>query len=277
MSIRSRKTFEQLVTLPDGAIPLAEAALLMACEEYPQLEVSPFIDQLDEMAAVVRSMLRGGDSPQGTIEKINNVLFDEFGFRGNTENYYDPRNSFLNDVLQRRVGIPITLSAVYLEVARRLQMPIVGVGMPGRFLVKYRTPTEELILDPFNRGEILDREDCRSLVAQMFGDSVVFTDEMLERVTHRQILARMLHNLKQIYLKAQTYDKGLAIVDMMLMVQPEDLQQYRDRGLLYLRLRQFAEAARDLDRYLKGAPNSADKDEIQQHLKDLQRIRAMMN
>src|ERR1051325_10792225 len=128
MSARSRRTFEQLVTLPDGAIPLAEAALLMACEEYPQLEISPFIDQLDDMAQKVRSMMRAGDSPRETIHKINSVLFDVLGFRGNVENYYDPRNSFFNDVLERRVGIPITLSAVYLEVARRPPCPIVWGG-----------------------------------------------------------------------------------------------------------------------------------------------------
>src|SRR5689334_10023456 len=168
MSTRSRRTFQQLVTLPDGAIPLAEAALLMACEEYPHLEISPFIDKLDDIAGDVRSRLRAGDSPREAIEKINSVLFDVMGFRGNTENYYDPRNSFFNDVLERRVGIPITLSAVYLEVSRRLDLPIVGVGMPGRFLVKYRTPKEELILDPFNRGEILSRESCRQLLFDLF-------------------------------------------------------------------------------------------------------------
>ena len=249
----------------------------MACEEYPQLEVRPFIDQLDAMAKTVRASMRPDDSPRETIDRINNVLFDVLGFRGNTENYYDPRNSFFNDVLERRVGIPITLSAVYLEVARRVQFPIVGVGMPGRFLVKYRTPGEELILDPFNRGEILGREDCRSLLAELFGEEFEFSDRMLERVTHRQILARMLNNLKVIYLKAQTYDKGLAMVDMMLMVQPEDLDQYRDRGLLHLQLRQFEAATKDLNHYLKVVPDSEDKEEIEEHLKELKRIRAMMN
>src|SRR6185295_12138513 len=137
MSIRSRQTFQQLVTLPDGAIPLAEAALLMACEEYPQLTISPYLDQLDAIAAKVKSTLWEGDAPMEIARKISAMLFDELGFRGNTEDYYDPRNSFFNDVLERRIGIPITLSAVYLEVARRLDFPIVGVGMPGRFLVKY--------------------------------------------------------------------------------------------------------------------------------------------
>src|SRR6266446_1007862 len=152
VSARSRQTFQQLVTLPDPAIPLAEAALLMACEEYPQLEISPYLDQLDEMAAGVRSKMRAGDSPLDTINTINNVLFDVLGFRGNKENYYDPRNSFFNDVLERRIGIPITLSAVYLEVARRLPFPIVGIGMPNHFLVKYADRRQEFLLDPFNRG-----------------------------------------------------------------------------------------------------------------------------
>ncbi|HEX4997817.1 MAG TPA: transglutaminase-like domain-containing protein, partial [Terriglobia bacterium] len=126
MSVRSRKTFQQLVTLPDGAIPLAEAALLMANEEYPQLEVRPYIDLLDDMAESIRDTLQAGDAPLETIDRINNVLFDTLGFHGNTENYYDPRNSFLNDVIERRTGIPITLSTLYLEMARRLNVPIFG-------------------------------------------------------------------------------------------------------------------------------------------------------
>src|SRR5215831_2958242 len=140
MSARSRQTFQQLVTLPDGAIPLAEAALLMACEEYPQLEISPYLDQLDEIAAAVKSQVPEGSSPRETAARINEVLFDQFGFRGNKDNYYDPRNSFFNDVLDRRLGIPITLSAVYLEIARRVNFPMVGVGMPGHFIVKYTDP-----------------------------------------------------------------------------------------------------------------------------------------
>ena len=137
MSTRSRRTFHELVTLPDGAVPLAETALLLACEEYPQLEISPYLDKLDEIAGLVQPKLNSRNSPLETIETINDVLFGVMGFRGNTENYNDPRNSFFNDVLERRVGIPITLSAVYLEVARRVSFPIVGVGMPGHFLVKY--------------------------------------------------------------------------------------------------------------------------------------------
>jgi regulator of sirC expression with transglutaminase-like and TPR domain len=277
MSIRSRQTFQQLVTLPDGAIPLAEAALLMACEEYPQLTISPYLDQLDEIAAQVKATLHQDDSPLQIAGKINVVLFGELGFRGNTEDYYDPRNSFFNDVLERRIGIPITLSALYLEIARRIPFPVTGVGMPGHFLVKYNDRSQEFFLDPFDGGKILSHADCEEKLKQLYGDTLQFSDQLLDSVTHRQILARMLNNLKSIYLKGQTYDKGLAIVDMMMLVDPDDPEQYRDRGLLRLRLRQFEKAARDLEHYIKVAPDAADRPDVEEHLKKLKRIQAMMN
>ena len=277
MSTRSRQTFQQLVTLPDGAIPLAEAALLMACEEYPQLVISPYLDQLDGIAAQVKVTMRPDDSPVQTAGRINDVLFGALGFRGNTEDYYDPRNSFFNDVLERRIGIPITLCAVYLEIARRLPFQLSGVGMPGHFLVKYSDRTREFFLDPFNRGEILTHADCEARLTQLYGDSLQFTDNLLDAVTHRQILARMLNNLKAIYLKGQTYDKGLAIVDMMLLVDPDDPEHYRDRGLLRLKLRKFELATRDLEHYLKITPDSSDRADVEEHLKKLKRIQAMMN
>ena len=277
MSTRSRKTFHQLVTLPDSAVPLAEAALILACEEYPQLEISPYLDILDNMADIAQQKLRPADSPVETVKKINAVLFENFGFRGATEDYYDPRNSFFNDVLDRRIGIPITLSTVYMEVSRRLNFPIAGVGLPGHFIVKYWDRREEFFLDPFNRGEILTRDDCRDRLYERYGDSIEFDERLLARVTNRQILWRMLNNLKEIYLKAHAFDKGLAIVDMMLMVDPEEIPQYRDRGLLRLQLRQFEGASRDLEHYLRHSAGADDREEIENHLKELRRILATMN
>jgi regulator of sirC expression with transglutaminase-like and TPR domain len=277
VSARSRKTFQQLVTLPDSAIPLAEASLILACEEYPQLEISPYLDMLDNMAEIAAQKLLPADSPVETIKKINTVLFEIFEFRGATEEYYDPRNSFFNDVLDRRIGIPITLSTVYMEVSRRLNFPIVGVGLPGHFIVKYSDRLQEFFLDPFNRGQILTRDDCRNRIYERYGDSVEFSDRMLGRVTHRQILWRMLNNLKEIYLRAHAFDKALAIVDMMLMVAPEEIPQFRDRGLLRLQLRQFAGATRDLEHYVRHSPGADDREEIENHLKELRRIRATMN
>jgi len=277
VSVRSRKTFQQLVTLPDAAVPLAEAALIMACEEYPQLELSPYLDMLDHIAEVAQEKLTPSDGPMETARKINSVLFGSFGFRGNTEDYYDPRNSFFNDVLDRRVGIPITLSSVYIEVSRRLNFPIAGVGMPGHFIVKYFAPREEFFIDPYNSGEILTRDDCRDRLHEQFGDAVQFSDRLLARVTTCQILLRMLNNLKDIYLKGHATDKCLSIVDMMLMVDSEDLIQFRDRGLLRLQLRQFEGAGKDLEHYLQHSPHAQDREEIENHVKELKRIRALMN
>ena len=277
MSTRSRRTFQELVTLPDGAVPLAEAALLMACEEYPQLEISPYLDRLDHIADLVRPKLYSGISALDTIETLNEVLFGIEGFRGNTENYNDPRNSFFNDVLERRVGIPITLSAVYLEVARRISFPIFGVGMPGHFLVKYGDRTQEFFLDPFNGGQILTREDCGRRFADMFGNDQEFSERMLDVVSPRQMLFRMLNNLKTIYLKTHTYEKSLAMVDMMLLADPDAMEQYRDRGIIKVQLRRFDAAVRDFEHYVKGAPQSKDRPQVEEHLKELRRIQAMMN
>jgi regulator of sirC expression with transglutaminase-like and TPR domain len=277
MSTRSRRTFQELVTLPDGAVPLAEAALLLACEEYPQLEISPYLDRLDEIADFVRPKLHTGMSPLDTIEALNEVLFGIVGFRGNTENYNDPRNSFFNDVLERRIGIPITLSAVYLEVARRISFPIFGVGMPGHFLVKYGDRTQEFFLDPFNGGQILTREDCERRFSEMFGNEQEFSERMLDVVSPRQMLFRMVNNLKTIYLKVHAYEKSLAMVDMMLLADPEAIEQYRDRGILKVQLRRFNAAVRDFEQYVKGAPDSKDRPQVEEHLKELRRIQAMMN
>jgi regulator of sirC expression with transglutaminase-like and TPR domain len=277
MSTRSRRTFQELVTLPDGAVPLAEAALLMACEEYPQLEISPYLDRLDHIADLVKPKLYPGISALDTIVTLNDVLFGLEGFRGNTENYNDPRNSFFNDVLERRVGIPITLSAVYLEVARRISFPIFGVGMPGHFLVKYGDRTQEFFLDPFNGGQILTREDCAHRFAEMFGNDQEFSDRMLDVVSPRQMLFRMLNNLKTIYLKMHTYEKSLAMVDMMLLADPDAMEQYRDRGIIKVQLRRFDAAVRDFEHYVKGAPHSKDRPQVEEHLKELRRIQAMMN
>ena len=212
-----------------------------------------------------------------TIEALNEVLCGIVGFRGNTENYNDPRNSFFNDVLERRMGIPITLSAVYLEVARRISFPIFGVGMPGHFLVKYGDRSQEFFLDPFNGGQVLTREDCERRFSEMFGNEQEFTERMLDVVSPRQMLFRMVNNLKTIYLKAHAYEKSLAMVDMMLLADPEAIEQYRDRGILKVQLRRFNAAVRDFEQYVKGAPNSKDRPQVEEHLKELRRIQAMMN
>src|SRR2546425_10373878 len=190
VSTRSRKTFQQLVTLPDSAIPLAEAALILACEEYPQTETSPYLDMLDNIAGIAQQRFDPADSPVERVGKINTVLCETFGFRGATEDYYDPRNSFFNDVLDRRVGIPITLSAVYMEVSRRLNFPIAGVGMPGHFIVKYWDRRGEIFFYPLKHGENLSRDEFPAPPFLRYGGSLHFDVRLFCRVTHPQIFSR---------------------------------------------------------------------------------------
>lgn len=277
MTARSRKTFEELINLPDLAIPIAETALLLACEEYPQLALSPYLGHLDDMAGDIENRLRGKRPALETIATINEVLFDEYGFSGNSTQYYDPRNSFLNDVLDRRTGIPIALSAIYMEVAQRIGFQVDGVGIPGHFVVKHVSRTEEIFLDPFNCGALLTRDDCRQLILKVSRDDSEDIDHWLGRVTHRQIVLRMLNNLKIIYINGGAFDKALIMLELMALADPSDPSIYKECGMLRLQLRQFGQTARDLKRYLKLAPDAEDREQIEDYLKDIRRIRAMMN
>jgi regulator of sirC expression with transglutaminase-like and TPR domain len=179
---------------------LERGVFLLAHTAYPEVEMGVYAKRIDDMAKVLRSRLRKNDSSHTTIEKINRFLFREQGFRGNEENYYDPDNSFLNRVIDRRLGIPITLSTLYLLVAERLQLPIVGVGMPGHFILKYRENDSEFFIDPFNDGMIMDAEDCQQVIEHM---GQRFDPSLLKPTGPRQMLARMCANLMHIYRERQ--------------------------------------------------------------------------
>jgi regulator of sirC expression with transglutaminase-like and TPR domain len=262
----ARKAFAALVALPDPAIDLAQAALLIAREEYPDLEVGRYLEVLDEMGATVRGRLRGGEGFGSLIAHLNRLLFDDLGFRGNREEYFDPRNSFLNDVLDRRVGIPISLSAVYIEVGRRIGCPLAGVSFPGHFLVRYMglDAPSEILIDPFNRGRILTGEDCRGLLRALYDGRVEFRPEFLKRAPTRAILERMLHNLKTIYRAQPDFHRALRVQHLLLCLHPERPEGLRERAFLYYSVACFEQAARDLQGYLEAAPAAADAVEIRE-------------
>jgi len=275
VTTRSRQTFEQIVTLPDLAIPLAEAALLLACEEYPHLSLRPYLEFLDRIAVRVREIAGRQPGREGTIDGLNRVLYGEYGFSGNTTDYYDARNSFLNEVIERRKGIPITLSALYISVAHRLDFPMEGVGLPGHFIVRHRSEGEDIFLDPFNNGARLTRETLGELARSALGPRAD-VEPRLARSTNRQILARMLNNLRMIYLKARLFDKALSMMDLMLITDPEAIDLYRQRGLLGLQMRRFDRAARDLRHYVRHHGNE-DEPGFRDSVKALARIQAMLN
>jgi len=270
----ARARFAALVKLPDQPIDVAEAALLIAGEEYPHLDIHAYLQRLDALAAGVREQVDNVAEAAAKIARLNQFLFVEQGFAGNDANYYDPRNSFLNDVLDRRTGIPITLSVVYAEVARRLGLTVMGVGFPGHFLVKYVGPPE-IIIDPFF-GSVITMDDCKERLQSLYGERAQFDGRLLRPATAREILVRMLSNLKQVYLEQRDRNRALACVDRILLLRPDAPRELRDRGILYQQLECFAAAVRDLERYLQLAPNDEGADAVRIMLPDLQRQAAKL-
>lgn len=262
----ARQLFYQEIQQPDEQINLAKAALYIAQEEYPDLDVEQSLETFDVMAEEVRQQLPPERYPLRIIKTINQYLFDDLGFRGNTDDYYDPRNSFLSDVIVRRTGIPITLSLVYLEVARRIDFPMVGIGMPGHFIIRPDFADAGIFVDAFNRGEILFAEDWQPRLSQLYGQPVQLRPEFFAPVTSRQFLARMLMNLKMIYLQQMQAKKCLGVIDRILLLFPDAPNQLRDRGLLYYQSDRWSEARQDLESYLAIVPDAADAAIVRQLL-----------
>ncbi|HSD44601.1 MAG TPA: tetratricopeptide repeat protein [Burkholderiales bacterium] len=270
--------FAELVTREQFG--LAEACLLIAQDEYPGIDVAGCIAQLDAIAATIRGRLAADASTEQRVAAINRHLFGELGFAGNVEAYYDPRNSYLNEVLERRIGIPITLCIVYLEVARRLGLPAQGVAFPGHFLVKVRLKGGALVLDPFGGGAPQSERELRDRLEQVLpkrrGGQVELAP-YLEPATAREIVARVLRNLKSIYLQSGALAAALAVMNRMLLVVPESAEELRDRGLVYARLDCFRPAAADLQNYLRRRPDAPDAGEIHAQIAQLKAATARLN
>ncbi len=255
-------------------INLAKAALYLAQEEYPQLQIEDYLNQLEQIAAEAATRLSGESYPLKIIQTLNQYLFKELGFHGNSSQYYDPRNSYLNSVLDRRTGIPITLSLVYLEIAQRVGFLMVGVNMPGHFLIRPVVEEMQLFVDPFHQGEVLFVEDCEQRLGQIFGRPVAFRPEFATAVSPQQFLARMLGNLKQIYVSQNEPAKAITAIDRLLLLFPDALADQRDRGLMHYRLGQWSSARQDLEHYLDQAPAARDAASIQALLQRLQNAEA---
>jgi regulator of sirC expression with transglutaminase-like and TPR domain len=265
----ARERFAALVTRGDEHIDLAEAALLIAQEAYPSLDVATYLGRLDELATAARARVLAATTAVEQIARLNHFLFVERGFEGNRDNYYDPRNSFLNDVLDRRTGIPITLGLVYSEVAQRLGLPVCGVSFPGHFLVKYAGEVD-VIVDAYF-GTVIGLDECARRLREVYGNKARLDAQHLRPATAREILVRLLSNLKQIYVNKNEFVQALGCVDRILLLTPEEPRELRDRGILYQRLECFAPALRDLERYLQLAPDDETAPLIREILPDLHR------
>src|SRR5262245_19742454 len=271
--------FQEMVSRPPDEVNLAAAALLIALDEYPTLDVSGYLQQIDAIAerTLPRLLCHPGDNPLEAIQTINCQLFEVEGFSGNREDYYDPRNSFLNEVLDRKKGIPITLSLLYMEVGLRIGLKLEGVGMPGHFIVKCEHNGTEIFVDPFERGAILLEEDCRRKLAQLHGSKFQFNRTFLGVVDSHQILTRMLQNLKRIYWNTKDYTKALSVIDKILLINPTAAVELRDRGNAHYQVNQLSLAIGDWTRYLELKPTSSDAAEVANSIKIASQVLAIKN
>ncbi len=263
------QAFAEAVSGPD--MDLARAALTMALPEYPGLDVPEHMSRLDRLAARVREAAGTDDSAYRRLACVDYVLFKREGFKGNEDDYYDPENSFLNRVMARKRGIPITLAVVYMEVARRVGLEVDGVGFPGHFLVKARCDGQDLLVDPFHGGDILSPADLQNLLDKLYGGRLQVQPGYLSAVPARHIVQRMLNNLKLVYANRQDLKRCLRAVEQLVILNPDDAEQVRDRGLLRLRLRDGDGALTDLERFLELAPDSGSAATVREQIERIRK------
>ncbi len=277
--VEARRRFAGVIAQPVARIDLAHAALLIAKEENPRFSVAHYLALLDEFGGAARGALAEvrGDR---TIETFNYFMFERLGFTGNADDYYDARNSLLPDVLDRRRGIPITLSIVYMEVGRRAGLKIEGVGLPGHFIVRVsgsNDSAESTLVDPFNCRTI-DAEDCQAQLDTLYGGQIALAAEHLRTVTTKEILARVLRNLGAIYTNAKLYRQALTVTERIMMVAPQLIDERRTRAVALAELNRLPEAIQDLEAYLRLAPDdSADKQRAEEQLNALRMRLAGLN
>jgi len=261
----------------EKSLDLGRAALAIAAAHYVAFDMEAYLAHLDALAEEARKRLGRARRPEKIIAALNTFLFADLGFRGNTEDYYSPYNSFLNEALERRVGLPITLSILYLAITHRLNLPFVGVGMPLHFLVKYVGRGREIFLDPFYGGELLTPEGCRARLERIVRQPVEFDPAYLNATPKRQILYRLLNNLKQVYLRREEPGRAGRVVEQMLVVAPDSYGDIRDRGLLFLQESALSQAVEWLTRYLELVPEAPDAERIQNAIARAYRRRAQLN
>ncbi len=268
----ARQKFWQIAHTPDSEMSmnhLLEGALAIAWEEYPKMDLGHYREILDRMVSDLQPRITKISYPLKIVQEINKYLFVEQNFCGNDNDYYNPRNSFITDVLDRRLGIPLSLSIVYMVIGDRLGFPIEGISFPGHFIIRPQHPDLEIFIDPYNKGEILFPEDCANKLEQLYGKRIPLQPEYLAPVSIRRILDRLLNNLKLIYLRNHSPSKALAAIERSLMLNPHVPTQWRDRGLICYQLDRYTEARIDLENYLQQIPYAEDGQIIMKLLSEM--------
>jgi regulator of sirC expression with transglutaminase-like and TPR domain len=279
MNDRLPARLRELLDAPPEDVRLAEVALLLSEAQRPGLDVEEQLGRLDDIARAVSERLPPDADAVQTVLAINQHIFHEMGFSGAGAEYYDPRNSFLDEVLTSKRGIPITLAILYIDIGRQLGLALHGVAFPGHFLVRCEMDDGVVIIDPYGGGATLDREDLQSRLRETRNGEVAddTLDDMLVPASPRDVAARMLRNLKAIHLRAKHYDLALPILDWLVEIVPDDAVELRDRGRVFEHLECFRAAVGDYARYLEQVPDADDNDAIRSRVVDLQRAAARLN
>jgi regulator of sirC expression with transglutaminase-like and TPR domain len=258
------ETLAGLAESPAADVDLAEVALHIACDEYGKLDVAGYLSELDVMARDARRFL--GKGLDGQVAGLCRYLFHEAGFHGNQNHYYDPRNSYLNEVLDRQTGIPITLSVVAMAVGRRAGLPVEGVALPGHFIAMVRSNDERILFDPYHDGKLLEPSDCVELARRAAGEEVEVSEEMLRPAAPGIIVTRMLTNLKGCYLRKGDFRRAVRTIQRIIQITPEDLSQRRDLGVCCVQAGQPGKAIDHLAAYLNGEPEAGDMEAVEKLL-----------
>ena len=274
---RIRADFERLVKRPEPAFDLARAALLIAAESNPQMDVDGHIHTLDSWAEQLRARLQPDWNNLQKLARLRSFLYEDLRFRGDQEDYYSPTNSMLNEVMERRLGVPLTLSIIFMELGWRIGIPFEGVGFPGHFLVRLTGEPRDLLLDPYRDGMSVHEEDCRRMLEEISGGKLELRGDHLNSVSKHDMIVRLLMNLKGAYLRANDDEGALAAVDRLLVIHPDDVEEVRDRGLLLYRLRRWGAALDSLATYLAARPEAADREAIEAHARNLRRLLSGLN
>ena len=271
------QVFEKILAGKDERIDLARACLMIAQDAYPGLDVERYMGEIESLALRLRTRIKNVGAAEDRVIALNEFLYEQLGYWGNTDDYYDPRNSYLNEVIDRKTGIPITLAILYMEIGRRIGLPLEGISFPGHFLVRLRMRSGVLILDPFSGGAPQSEPELRQRLQRVIPEGAAADvsvaelplDQFLEPASNRQILARVLRNLKGIYRDTDKPERLLEVLNRMLIVSPDAAAELRDRGFAYQRLECWRPALQDLSRYLEREPEAADVDVVRAALVEL--------
>lgn len=274
--IAAPQRLAQLLQLPDAELSLPEAALVIASHRYRDLQVEEYLARIALASDRLRRRLAADASKAHILAMLNHLMFEELGYAGATENYYDPRNSYLNEVMERRVGIPISLSILYMAIAQRVGLRLTGVAFPGHFMVRCSVDGGIVVLDPFQRGVSVSEEDLRMRLAAQ-GLPVGELGAHLHAAPNRVVLTRLLRNLLAIYVKQQQRESAVEIADMILVIAPDAPQELLVRARLYRDLECYPAALRDLEHYLRVEPAGAADEEVQRMLRQLRQARPTLH